>query len=413
MNANPFGRRSVVVLATLMGLSLVAGLVALALPGEERVELRSADANAYSYSALGHRAFLALLRRSGIPVLVSRHVSAQKASEGGGLLLLAEPQPWRAAGLELELERTVSNSERTLLVLPKWTGVRDPGREGWIARARLLGSARVEDVMELAGLDGELVRLPEGGQSWKGELGPAPTLARPQLVKSRRLVPLIECREGVLFGRLRADQDDDTERYVLTDPDLLSNHGLDNGRNAELALALVQSLVAEGHTVVVDETAHGFRLTPSLWAEIFRFPLVLTFANAVLCAGLLLWAGTRRFGSPLPPPPPLEAGKRTLIDNTAELLLAAGHGGHALERYLHQGVRSVARAHHVPEDLEPAERDERLARIGERMGVSNRPEELDAEVDAAGRSRSGRARQTLRAARAIHRWREEMLHGTG
>ena len=46
-------------------------------------------------------------------------------------------------------------------------------------------------------------------------------------------------------------------------------------------------------------------------------PLVLASAQALLALLVLLWSGMRRFGAPRAVEPPIEPGKRFLIENTA------------------------------------------------------------------------------------------------
>src|SRR5262249_56525747 len=98
-------------------------------------DVASSGPDAFSRSALGHRAFLDLARGRGIPVLVSRHDSARRAGTGG-VLVLAEPrlesdQSPRAR----RMEAILAAAHTVLLVLPKWTGRDDPARPGCTAAA--------------------------------------------------------------------------------------------------------------------------------------------------------------------------------------------------------------------------------------------------------------------------------------
>src|SRR6185436_16030104 len=111
------------------------------------------------------------------------------------------------------------------------------------------------------------------------------------------------------------------------------NHGLARGDNAAIALAAIEAERPVGGVVVVDETLHGHVAAPSLWRELFDFPLSLATLSVLLALAFLLWAAMGRFGKPRPDTRPLGAGKRYLIDNTAELTRHGGHAAHALERY--------------------------------------------------------------------------------
>src|SRR5262245_40776553 len=71
--------------------SLLATLLLSVLASGKEPEDATADPNSYSYSAVGHRAFAALLERLGVDVTLSRHRSASKAGPTRPLFLL-EPQ---------------------------------------------------------------------------------------------------------------------------------------------------------------------------------------------------------------------------------------------------------------------------------------------------------------------------------
>jgi len=126
---SPFRRPVVAWLAGVATVSLALGLVLLVIqPGGGEVSSSAADS--FSRSALGHRAFVELLRANGVPVLVSRYASADRAGLSA-LLLVAEPHldatdPGRARRLAA-MSRGVRT---TLLVLPKWTGREDARRAG-------------------------------------------------------------------------------------------------------------------------------------------------------------------------------------------------------------------------------------------------------------------------------------------
>ncbi len=87
---SPF-RRSVV--TWLVGVATASLTLALALIviRPEAGEVSSSAADSFSRSALGHRGFVELLRANGIPVLVSRYASAERAG-ASSLLLIAEPR---------------------------------------------------------------------------------------------------------------------------------------------------------------------------------------------------------------------------------------------------------------------------------------------------------------------------------
>lgn len=403
---NPFSRSAGLVLVLVVGTSLLLGLI-LALFGESP-ERSSSGSDGTSSSALGHRAFLELLRREPIPVVVSR-VPAPPSP--GSLLVLAEPEVGGSDGSGLRLQSYLEDWERVLLVLPKWRGHEDEQHPGWIESVSLREETRVAEVLEELELEGTVLRLPDAAAlAWREPYGFLPTLARPQLITSDEIEPVIDCDQGILLGRLPAE-DGDSRRWVLSDPDLLANHGLGRGDNAALVRAIVGDLVADGAPVVVDETLHGGIRVQSLLRELTRFPLALVLIQALLTLAVLLWAAVKRFGPILPVPAALGRSKQALLDNTAQLLLLGGHHGPILARYWNQTLHVVADAGHVPPG-ESAVRLERLQLASTRRGLADHPRELQQDLAALDTARPAASIHFLRLARRIHAWREEMSHGS-
>ncbi|WP_242352764.1 MULTISPECIES: DUF4350 domain-containing protein [Anaeromyxobacter] len=408
--SGPFSRRG----ATWLALAATASLAAaafLGVFGDELSEPPSVAPGAYSRSAIGHRAFVTLLRELGIPTLVSRHRTADKAADGA-LVVLAEPalEPAGERGRRtVTLEEIASDASRLLVVLPKRSGFPDPHRPRWLGGASLLPLAEVRRALEVLELDAEVVRPRQLTAASCGTLPAGAVLDAPQLLRSDALVPLVSYAEGMLAGEV-VDEETGRRIVVLADPDVLANHGLGRGENAALALRLVERLGGGEVPVVIDETLHGLDLQPSVARELFRFPLVLATAQAALLAALAVWAGLVRFGRPRPPDALLAPGKAFLVENTAALLRHGGHVAHVLGAYLRAAKDEVARRSRAPGDRAEAQ-DAWIARLAAARGRSDALARAEARVRALeGRGR-GAEEDALRTALEIHTWREEMTHG--
>lgn len=395
---NPFRGPAVAVLCAVTGVSLLAALLWWVF-GRELLPSRSAGPDTFSRSAVGHRALLELLREIGVPTVVSRFNSGGRARESA-LLVIAEPEV-RTAEQERMLARMIKEANRVLLVLPKWSGTVSDENPAFLEAADLLAPEEVADLLDVADVGAEVVRLDEPPASWQAsELGVSPSLDRPQLIRGPGLQPIVKCREGNLFALASSGR---RRLYVLSDPDLISTHGLARAGNAAAAIEILDFARGGGRDAIVfDETLHGFGKEPSLYRSLFEMPLGLATMQALLAAAALLWAAMGRFGAPHPVPPPFEAGKETLVANIASLLALGGHGGHALKRYYEGAVAEVRAALHVPPMLKAAEAEERL----DAMRRTTRLRELRELVDEEGR---GDRRHVLSVALRIHRWREDMI----
>jgi hypothetical protein len=408
-----FSRRARLAVILVSVASFAAALVFAVLGGSGAPE-RSSGADAYSVSAIGHSALVALLRRLDVPVLVSRSASSARAGRSG-VLVLAEP----SVGSAPAEQRAAADLLRhrfgpTVLVLPKRSGLPDPDHPGWVGWTLPVSLEQAQALLDLAGAGGRVVRgVAPGAWQVSEDLGAAsPAVAAPQLVVGGRWRPLVSSPDGDLVAE--ADNDYGVPVVVVADADLIANHGLVAGDNAALVVSLLDALRGDRGAVVIDETLHGYQAPSSLWQELFTFPLVLGTLQALLIAGLLAWRAAIRFGAPEPVPAALEPGKAFLVENTAELLYYGGHSAASLERYFEDSLREVGRVLRAPPALRGEPLQTWLAEAGRRRSVATDPHALQRSVVVAttGRS-SAQGRRLLHVARRIHRWRQEMMNGPG
>jgi len=372
----------------------------------------SVGADGYSASGLGHSGLLALLHERGVSVLSSRWDSAARARHGTSLVI-AEPNPdlTRVAGRRT-LKDMVRESRRVLLVAPKrLAGLPAPERPRWMREQTPLDVDDVERIFEDWGLE---VRRPLAGVEaldWKADARwPTPTLVDPPQLFApyESLVPLISTSAGVLLGRLEMPREDHV-LLVLSDPDILANHGLVLGENAALALALIEELRGGQGGVVWDETWHGHLAANTAGRLLLRPPLGYVTASLALVALLALWAGAVRFGGARPAAPVLKPGKAFLVENTADLLRAGGHSDHVLRRYFESAERETAERLHATR-ADPRAVRETVEALAHARGLPG-PRALHDEVERAAAAGRGDARLIVAAGERIHRWKEELTHG--
>jgi hypothetical protein len=405
----PFSRRALVWLVGVGACSLALALALLVAGAPESAEVDSAGADAFSRSALGHRAFVRLLRRAGVPVMVSRFDSARRAGRQA-VLVVAEPHLENAHSVRARrLAEMLGSVQTALLVLPKWTGREDARRPGFLATAVPLPEATVGHVLSAASLAATVARRPGVGASPCAGLAAPVTLTSPQLLTptTESLKPVVSCDGGVLLGVVEVNG---LRLFVLSDPDLLANHGLAKGENQRAALEIVETVREARMALVVDETLHGHQRIPSLWRELFTFPLLPAALQAGLSLLVLVLSGLGRFGAPLPAGLSLAPGKSVLIENTAFLLRSAGHSAHTVGRYFDAALAEVARALHAPEGAKAKELREFLHGAARRRKTSVDLRTLEAQVERVKRQEVPPA-AIVAAARRVHRFREEMLRG--
>ena len=398
-----FDRRTLIALIVATAIGFI-GMVAMQIFADDLVPRRTAGSSAYSYSAIGHHGAVETLRRSGYNVVVSRYDSAGKAGIAG-ILVLAEPL---LPALSDQAMAGLQRARNILLVLPKWQGTADPQQPDWLSQAELLPTDYVDAVLtKVTGYDGTgIARNVEDTVAPPAMAVVAPTLTSAQFIDAAPQFARIGTEQGVLlamFPRVGRNI------WVVSDPDILANHGLGRGDNAGVLLEIVRHISPTARAIVFDETLHGFEQRPSLWYAIFEFPFILVTFCCAIALAVFLWAATGRFGAPLPSPPTLRPGKAGLIANTAELLRAGGHASHILSRYVDATISDVALRLHCPHGLSLHDRLEWLDRIGMARGVRDRITDIHAQ---AARIRGGRPVDSIaNLAQRLHRWKQEMVHG--
>ncbi len=359
----------------------------------------------FSRSAIGHAGIADTLQRLGVSVVKSRDTSADKLGKDG-VLVIAEPRPTAVSEPAL---RALLDARAVLLVLPKWTGRASTTMPGWLGSAEEKPIGQAQWALDLVASKGEVVREREAPSWTTNLLNKQPQLATPvQLMRSDAMRPIVAGPAGMLVGELNRNR----SVWVLADPDVIANHGIGHAENAALALAIVNRLRGPNGSVVFDETVHGYQAQPANpLALLVQFPFVVATVQVIAALALLMWATMARFGAPQSAPPPLSAGRQGLLQNVAQLITFAGHQQVMVRRYVQETVRETARQLHAPRGLSGQPLAAWLTRVGEARGVSVDCAAIIGEVDALADRRRGDLAPLVRIARAIHRWRREIVDG--
>jgi hypothetical protein len=394
-------------LAWLMGIGIASfvGMMLLFTVGEDLFPTRSVQPSTYSKSAIGHQAWVRLLQNTGRTVLISRSDSVAKANDGG-VLVLAEPF---AEGDERQPLDELMRADRLLIVLPKYTANASILNRNWAETVNRISTTYIADVLRQVTKTGLVLQLDKAPPWQPNDFGPIPALPRPQLMVASGLKPLIASKSGILLGEAEIDG---STVWVLADPDLISNHGLTHGANAQLALTIVDRL-RDGGPVIFDETIHGYYLDPNLLKAMFEFPLVFVTTAAIAAIAVLLWASTGRFGAPTREEPPLRMGKSTLVAAGADMLSFGQHEVPLAQRYRKVVLDDVGRRIHAPLLADERTLGAWLDRVGQARGTRQKFTRLWQDFEILPGSGNYQTRLLLGAAQELYRWKEEILNGSG
>jgi hypothetical protein len=191
----------------------------------------------------------------------------------------------------------------------------------------------------------------------------------------------------------------DRPLYLLADPDLLSNRGMADARQAGAALALLDFLNStDAKSIVFDVTLNGLGQSRSPLRLVFDPPFLavtLAIAAAMLLAGLQAIA---RFGAPRRPERAIAFGKSALIDNAASLVRQARREAALGGRYAEMIKERAVTAFAVPAKLRDLAINDYLDKLDGRRRFSAL---AWAATEARGRD------ELLAAAQALHQWQWE------
>lgn len=386
-----------------LGAAMLALAVSLYFMGNGAPGTATVGPSTFSRSAIGYAGIADVLQRLDLPVVKSRYGSLGKLTPGS-VLVLAEPLPDAE-----EMTRTLLKADTVLLVLPKWTGPPDRQKPTWLGEAMPYALPAAAWALHLVAPRAGVVEV-KAADFGKNLLDLPPRIAAPiHLMHGDNLQPIVGDAKNMLLGQITQNR---RRIWVLADPDLMSNRGLAQPGNAALAVAIFERLRRGSGRIVFDETIHGFESPPaSPLRLLFRFPFVIATVQAAIAIALLLWATVGRFGTPQQPPAPVGAGRKVLLETSAELMEYTGHQGPMIERYVDETVREVGRQLHAPRGLATAALVEWLQRVGTARGVATDCGKLMAQAALLGAGRRRNPAALARLAREAHRWKEEVLNG--
>ena len=378
--STPFARRTVIfgIAASLIAAMLFFILASYApkLPGDVGVTATPA-----SDSAVGYSGFLRLMEQAGPRVRVLNRVDELRA-EGLAIIFIDATDSVEA----VEQIAAARRDEPTLFVLPKWA-VQPVG----------FSSNRVQSIgtYPVGHLDGFLNVIAPGllgetdGAGRASVAGVAVTLPTKLHLAEGERDALNRYPAGLLV------EAQDRPHWVLTDPDMINNAGIDDLAYARAMFAMIDDLRYTGDDVLIATPRLASPSGRNLGKLLFDPPF-LPLTIILLFAGLLaLLHGFARFGPVRRRGRVFAFGKAALVGTTADLVARAGKVAGLGPRYAETMRR----------------------RAGERMGAppSLSGKRLDAWLDQrAGRASNGSAQESApftRRAEAVSGARnEEELH---
>ncbi len=392
-SAGLFPRRRLIITISLAVIGLLIALLTSILDDDQNSA--APDATLSSESAIGHKAFITMLDDLQLGNDALFNPLFGKFTDGVTVFL--EPNPSEIA--PQDLKRRYSGYA-ALVVLPKWLAVPDVDKPRHIEAAVWMESKAVEEMARTVAGDIQIVRSADIADFPKNDFKVQPLLTRPQLMRSAKLTPLIARSDGILLGSIKQGK---TTIYILSDPDMLNNHGLIKGNNANVIVRIIDKARNKG-AVSFDGSVQKMRGAISLWRQLFLPPLLGLMLLSVATICILIWHAAQRLMPPRKLDFGLASGKLGLIENSAALFDPLEHRGFLKQRYLDGAVGEIAAI--VPSVLR--------VQGDARRRILDHLSETKTTADTFSALQNLIAVETVSAsvaARRIHVWKQEILRG--
>jgi hypothetical protein len=195
---------------------------------------------------------------------------------------------------------------------------------------------------------------------------------------------------------------------VLSDPDLLDNHGLESLPTLATALAIVHALKEGDGPVIFDVRLNGLGRDRGALRLLLDPPFLGVTLCLLVAAALAGFQALCRFGPVETGGRVLPLGKSALVDNTAALVRLAGREHRMGGRYAELTADLAARAVGAPRALGA----EALTAFLDRLGAARRQPQSFSELGIE--ARMARTPEALvDVARRLRRWRLAISRGDG
>jgi hypothetical protein len=385
--------------ATMLLITAVGALafIAMLVLGAYAPDLRSGHnggSHALSNAATGFSGLVQLADATGRHPTIVRSVADLKNED----LTVITPDD---GGDNLSNILTTRGPRTTLVVLPKWWTITDKGHAGWVQVIGLTFSTDPEGVLapdtklKIARSKGHgepLVNVGSAIPAGVHFLAPAVV----QTMSGQYLQPLITTPAGgIVLGRVGT-----RNLYVLSEPDLINNHGMGDERQAKAALALLDYLNSTGADgVLFDVTANGLGRSRSPLKLAFDPPFLAVTLTIFAAMLLAAWQALVRFGPVRRRERAIAFGKAALVDNSAALIRKAGREAHLGSRYVEVIRERAVSLFRLPPTVDGETLTARLEALNPRRSFA---------ATAAAASNARTRDELLDAAQSLNHWLEEV-----
>lgn len=364
-------------------------------------------AHALSKSPNGFAGIVRLLRFEGRSAEGVR-TNDNTLTYSGDHLVVTVPTPYSGKKLE-----DLITPKSALIVMPKWRTRQSRKVKNGTVKLGLYPASSIADSMETFD-DGLTVAheissanfAPEFAAGYDNFFTPntfAAGIDRLQTFSSKTITPIITVKDkgesAIILGRY-----EDSEIYILSDPDLLNNSGLKTYDGAVAALEIL-NVTADEKAILFDLTLHGLGSNQNL-VKTMLTPPFLAATLCLLATGLMLaWRAFTRFGRPQIQGRIYASGKQALADNSADMIRLAGREPNMAPDYANLTRKLTANALGLPKTQSEAQVTESLDRMAKRGKIDARLTDMATRAET-----TNTVTELMTLAQRLNQWRQEMTH---
>lgn len=263
-----------------------------------------------SYNACGYHALETFLKENDWKVRNSKTFR----NRNEGFIILNEP---KYESIENENLLTSYSNSKVLFIPAKYNCIDEKGSEKKIEKTELIAARDFNNTIEESFSSTVLTRIRSFNTSYNQFSINNFRINNPvQLIQSYDIEPYISSPQGILLGKSKTNE----SFWILSDPDLLNNHGLDNGDNAKLVLEILDLIAGNNKEVTFISKLSKKDNKTNILNGLFVFPGFIMFIFMLFLFAIALWSSLQSFNFDSPKNRAYQFHKQRIIANTAQLL---------------------------------------------------------------------------------------------
>ena len=366
------------------------------------------NANSNSYSCIGHRAFIEILKKCGFNVQLSHQYIHPYVKKTTILFLEPNLHKWNEythQPLGLSIDKMLNKGKTVIIVCPKWRarGIHKKNKS-WLKDYVLITDFAVNNFLSMLNTSLEIVRLNKKsskisiyGQNklWQIHSNSIQVFKKNSLYTS--FATTVDGHPFIYSLRINRG-----ELIIVSDPGIFNNMNIGKVDNGLFMLELLKR-TAPNKNLLIDEIAHGFGAPPSILKALLTYPALCITLHSIVIAIFIAWSTGKRFYAPLPSP----KRNRSLeeqIKAFAGITCSSKKHSYFLQKYIKYIIQEVEEHYPCLLTLKFNEKLDYLEEIGK---IRKNPYSIRELYIKSKKNKTGSNVNAM--AKRIYKWKKQMI----